>query len=118
MKRVIILSLLVLFTFSAHLGASSTDEAIRGVTTFLKEQLNANKLFIFEKKLLENEAFKTYFPETHANMKFASLEQLLLTGSEAISMDFEMDLKNLPKKIVKSLLKEPLNKSPNLPDLS
>ena len=105
MKKISILSLLVLFTFSAHLGASSTDEAIRGVTTFLKEQLNANKLFIFENKLLENKAFEKYFPETHANMELASLEQLLLTGSEAISMDFEMDLENLLKEIVKSLRK-------------
>ena len=105
MKRVSILSLSVLFTFSAHLGASSTDEAIRGVTTFLKERVNASQLFIFESKLRENEAFKGYFPETHANMKFASLEQLLLTGSEALSGDFELDLKNLPKEIVYSLLK-------------
>ena len=105
MKKISILSLLVLFTFSAHLGASSTDEAIRGVTTFLKEQLNANKLFIFENKLLENKAFKKYFPKTHANMELASLEQLLLTGSETLSEDFEMDLENLLKEIVKSLRK-------------
>ena len=109
MKKIIMLSLCALFTFSPHSGASSTDEAIRGVTTFLKERVNASQLFIFESKLGENEAFKGYFPETHANMKFASLEQLLLTGSEALSGDFELDLKNLPKEIVKSLLKNLLD---------
>ena len=68
MKKIIMLSLCALFTFSPHLGASSTDEAIRGVTTFLKERANASQLFIFESKLRENEEFEEYFPETYANL--------------------------------------------------
>ena len=51
MKKIIMLSLCALFTFSPHSGASSTDEAIRGVTTFLKEGFNANKLFEMVKSL-------------------------------------------------------------------
>ena len=103
MKKIIMLSLCALFAFSPHLGASSTDEAIRGVTTFLKEGFNANKLFIFESKLRENEEFKTHFPETYSNLKFVSLEQLLLTDREALTQDFETDLKNLTQKLVEPL---------------
>lgn len=60
-------------------GFAASDESARidGVAQFLIDRANDNYLYIFEKKIRDNESLKCYFPNTRANLDVGGLKQLL-----------------------------------------
>lgn len=79
--------------FAVHLSAGSTSDRINGVAQFLIDRANDNYLYIFEKKIKENEKLNCYFPNTVENLEIAGLKELLYSHQlweESLKKDMDI----------------------------
>lgn len=86
------ISFLTLF-FTIQIFAGSASDRINGVAQFLIDRANDNYLYIFEKKIKENEKLNCYFPNTVENLEIAGLKELLYSHQlweESLKKDMDV----------------------------
>lgn len=79
------------------LKASNTSERINGVAEFLIERANDNYLYIFQRKLQDNQNLSCYFPATYENLSVGGSSSLkrLLTSRDLWKDSIQSDLEFL-----------------------
>jgi hypothetical protein len=89
--------LLILFSLSQPLMANNTSERISGVAEFLIERANDNYLYIFQRKLQDNQSLSCYFPATYENLSVGGSSSLkrLLTSRDLWRNSIQSDLEFL-----------------------
>lgn len=97
--------------YSNQLLANNTSERISGVADFLIERANDNYLYIFQRKIQNNQSLGCYFPSTFENLSVggsSSLKRLLTSRDlwkDSIQSDLEfLTLRSLAAEI-ESILK-------------
>lgn len=99
----------VLFILSVAVSfataADNTSQRINGVAEFLIERANDNYLYIFQRKVQDNQALQCYFPTTYDNLSIGGSTGLkrLLTSRELWKDSIQKDLEFLT---LRSLAKE------------
>lgn len=111
----ILVASVLLLSPVAH--ASNESARIDGVAQFLIDRANDNYLYIFEKKIRDNNTFQCYFPETRANLDVGGLKELLY--SRGLWEDsIKKDLNVLATRAVASGIERKLAMSDRAVDLS
>lgn len=76
-KFISMLACLFLIIIPNTTKANTTDTIIKGASEFLIERAKQNNLYIFEKRIQNNNDFKTYFPRTYSYIADGDLKVLL-----------------------------------------
>ena len=99
-----------IFSYPESSSANNTSERINGVAEFLIERANDNYLYIFQRKLQNNQTLSCYFPSTYDNLAVggsSSLKRLLTSRDlwkESIQQDLEfLTIRSLAMEIESTL---------------
>ena len=98
LRKIVLLITLIVVVFPAQLMAEAAptgDAQIKGAAKFLTARANDNYLYVVEKRILDNEIFKEYFPNTYKLIVSLDLMRALQVKQNIWQAAINKDLEDL-----------------------